>query len=1047
MKRVISTRSRILLLLAVIGVLAGSAPASYAQDPQAWHLGKFLEAVLTPYGERGVPVGWDVRCFGYSFAMDGNIAVVGDPCSFRNGSDYDGMAYIFEWTAEHGWQVVTFLAPPEDMSQFGYNVAVDGTTVMVNATWTSVYSKPAVYVYERQSFGWEQTGIIPGHWELLNSELFGSEIAIDGENALISGRTGEIYVYKRVNGQWEWQVQSLSGVAFSAYLDRNIQLDGANAVGSTGYSPGNSAPYARMYRPYPDFGWSTNQVLLLWDADMLGINGGTLIAGERGPHYNGAAGPNGGLAVYADAGGQWVLQERVYTPPGASNYGTKLVLGDRLMLTTAETASAEIYAVHTTVRPNVRWFTDTNPLLVSGQNSSLSGTRVLVKPAAANLQEMHVYRMAGFAVSVENSMLQVPEGGSAGYTVSLALPTEGRVLLDVAVGGGCLVNGQQQVTIEFGTDKTSHQIEVSAPDDGVYTGGRSCPVTHTVAPGTSDPAYFALPESMFEVEVTVTDDEPTPPTLTPSLTHTFTPTDTPTETLTPTITATLTESLTPTETRTRTPTPTRTFTRTPTLTRTPSNTPDPNEPTLGPTWTPSMTLTSTLDYDPTLTTFTPSATRTPTRTLTPTYTRTPTRTRTPTNTPTATFTPSNTWTPSTTWTATFTRTATSTLEYDPTLTTLTASPTLTASWTNTISPTPTSTFTSTFTPTPTLTLTPTLTRTPTNTRTPSPTPTATFTASVTLTPSETPVTTSTDTPTETATDVPGQTTTLTPTPSETPWDTTTPTLDESITPSATMTASETPVPTSTDTPTETLTASNTPDPCAFLTSTPTRTPIGFTPTLGGGGERLAPRADPCAATYTPTYTPSETSTPTSAATLTASATDTHTSTATETPNGRIPTQLLANQGFDSAENPLARWSLTHRPIERRDDRARLDSIQRVFMFRGGIDEHTTLKQVMRPDGLDLRAGDSLSIQLVYRNTAELPDVRVRVDVTYGDGTPRTRLLMLVNETSAEYRLIDNSLTLNSGAVKKIVVTLIHRSASKTNRVNIDRVDLWWMPAF
>ena len=95
----------------------------------------------------------------------------------------------------------------------------------------------------------------------------------------------------------------------------------------------------------------------------------------------------------------------------------------------------------------------------------------------------------------------------------------------------------------------------------------------------------------------------------------------------------------------------------------------------------------------------------------------------------------------------------------------------------------------------------------------------------------------------------------------------------------------------------------------------------------------------------------------------------------------------------------------------------------------------------------MRAGDSLSIQLVYRNTAELPDVRVRVDVTYGDGTPRTRLLMLVNETSAEYRLIDNSLTLNSGAVKKIVVTLIHRSASKTNRVNIDRVDLWWMPAF
>ena len=75
------------------------------------------DQLLAPEVEMG-----DLDYFGYSVAVDGNLAVVGVP-AFAGGSVEPSRAYIFENTAS-GWAVLTRLQPSVDANDEYYGSAV-----------------------------------------------------------------------------------------------------------------------------------------------------------------------------------------------------------------------------------------------------------------------------------------------------------------------------------------------------------------------------------------------------------------------------------------------------------------------------------------------------------------------------------------------------------------------------------------------------------------------------------------------------------------------------------------------------------------------------------------------------------------------------------------------------------------------------------------------------------------------------------------------------------------------------------------------------------
>ncbi len=161
-------------------------------------------------------------------------------------------------------------------------------------------------------------------------------------------------------------------------------------------------------------------------------------------------------------------------------------------------------------------------------------------------------------------------------------------------------------------------------------------------------------------------------------------------------------------------------------------------------------------------------------------------------------------------------------------------------------PTPTPTPTPTPEPTPTPTPEPTPTPTPEPTPTPTPEPTPTPTPEPMPTPTPEPTPTPTPEPTPTPTPEPTPTPTPEPTPTPTPEPTPTPTLEPTVTPTPEPTATPTPEPTATPTPEPTPTPTPEPTPTPTLEPTPTPT-LEPTPT-----PTLEPTPTPILTAPTPT---------------------------------------------------------------------------------------------------------------------------------------------------------------------------------------------------
>ena len=159
--------------------------------------------------------------FGYSVAVDGDIAVVG---AYRDGEkgDQSGAAYVFTRSDGVVWDERIKLTASDGApyDNFGISVAVDGETIMIGASGDddNGADSGAAYVFTKANRVWSQVAkLTASEGEAL--DYFGQSVAVSGDTVLVGAPfddreetdtvtaledSGSVYVFTKPTSEGGW---------------------------------------------------------------------------------------------------------------------------------------------------------------------------------------------------------------------------------------------------------------------------------------------------------------------------------------------------------------------------------------------------------------------------------------------------------------------------------------------------------------------------------------------------------------------------------------------------------------------------------------------------------------------------------------------------------------------------------------------------------------------------------------------------------------------------------------------------------------------------
>jgi hypothetical protein len=231
--------------------------------------------------------------FGESVAVSGTTVVVGAVYHANEA----GRAYVFTKTAT-GWKQAAELegSDTEAGDDFGYSVAVAGTTVLVGAGGHANEAGRA-YVFNKTVTGWKQTAELKGV-DTVAGDWFGESVAISGSLAIVgagndASAAGRAYVFtKRATG-WT-QAAELKGSDTLAGDDfgGSVAVSGTTAVvGASGHAGATGRAYVFTKTAT---GWTqaaevdgSDTVAGDWFGESVAISGSLAIVGA-GNHASAA---------------------------------------------------------------------------------------------------------------------------------------------------------------------------------------------------------------------------------------------------------------------------------------------------------------------------------------------------------------------------------------------------------------------------------------------------------------------------------------------------------------------------------------------------------------------------------------------------------------------------------------------------------------------------------------------------------------------------------------------------------------------------------------
>ena len=140
--------------------------------------------------------------FGYAVALSGSTIVIGAPYTAKGA----GIVYIYAGSGA-SWKLESTLSNPAAKSgdNFGVDVAISGGTALVGSLDQSNFSNGIAYTYVRSGSHWDKQATIdapPG-----DRYLFGEYVALSGATAVLStleSASGpKVFIYRRSGNRWK----------------------------------------------------------------------------------------------------------------------------------------------------------------------------------------------------------------------------------------------------------------------------------------------------------------------------------------------------------------------------------------------------------------------------------------------------------------------------------------------------------------------------------------------------------------------------------------------------------------------------------------------------------------------------------------------------------------------------------------------------------------------------------------------------------------------------------------------------------------------------
>lgn len=273
--------------------------------------------------------------FGYSVAIDKEIALVGAYKADSRDSEDAGAAYIFAKTKE-GWQQQAKLiaSPRYPHDTLGGNVALKHGFALLGARNSDVKKKNAgaVFVFKKENDTWSQTQVLTAV-DAREDDAYGQSIALT-EKFLVIGAphsdssytdSGAAYVYKKANNQWQFQTKltatdgaegDLFGI--SVAIDGNTILVGADLHDAKAENAGAAYTFV-----FDDNQWHQQAKLLASDGektDIFGVrvalNGNTALISARRDDIEGVGIDAGSAYIFERSNGAWKQTDKITAPDG-----------------------------------------------------------------------------------------------------------------------------------------------------------------------------------------------------------------------------------------------------------------------------------------------------------------------------------------------------------------------------------------------------------------------------------------------------------------------------------------------------------------------------------------------------------------------------------------------------------------------------------------------------------------------------------------------------------------------------------------------------------
>jgi hypothetical protein len=175
--------------------------------------------------------------FGWSVGMDDDLVIAGSPFDTHSSQTNAGSAYVFVdssgWSQEQ--KLIASDAAPSD--NFGYSVAIDGDLAVVGAPFDNISTAAdagSAYVFRRSGTSWSQEAKLTAPTSN-GDKNFGQAVAISGNTIIVgepdsdSSPTGRAYVFV-YSSTWSHQATLAPTTTGDDHFGTSVAIQGDVAV-------------------------------------------------------------------------------------------------------------------------------------------------------------------------------------------------------------------------------------------------------------------------------------------------------------------------------------------------------------------------------------------------------------------------------------------------------------------------------------------------------------------------------------------------------------------------------------------------------------------------------------------------------------------------------------------------------------------------------------------------------------------------------------------------------------------------------------------------